>query len=466
MLFLVIINMKRSSSGKKQKQLTLGAFNFTKTVKHRNQEVSVEIPKVARMEINRIKCPKCVKTFVNNQGLSVHLKCVHNSSLEIENMATALIKFKETVKEPIDPVLVETRSLLNEVVNKVVGKVSKAEAAKHQAGKKRHQYSAVFKAEVIDQMEQPGSTQESVAEHFRIDQSQVSRYVKNKIEIMRDAADEYRKKLLKGRKCEKYKDVYPALWENFKAARARGHRVDFHWLWSKGRVIHRRLTGDESSQLGHHVITRFLHDYKIRMRTKQRGKKKSKEAMVEPLKKWHATYRERCIRPVKPGYDPKWGGFLPPLRLNVDQSPLPFVVNSTRTYEYVEKKDKNHNTWISQPGSGLDKRQCSLQILFRPEGKQPKLGIVFRGKGFISMDEKLAYHQSVDVFFQPNAWVDIHVCKKWIDTTLRPFVKDEKLGNFLLLLDNLTCQVSDEFKEEIASMKGLCWYGLNQGTDL
>ena len=47
---------------------------------------------------------------------------------------------------------------------------------------------------------------------------------------MKDATDDYRKKLFKGQKCEKYKDVYPALWQKFKEARTRSHRVDFHRL--------------------------------------------------------------------------------------------------------------------------------------------------------------------------------------------------------------------------------------------
>ena len=75
----------------------------------------------------------------------------------------------------------------------------------------------------------------------------------------------------------------------------------------------------------------------------------------------------------------------------------------------------NITTWISQPGSGLDKCQCTMQVMFRPEGNQPKLGIIFRGKGRVTMDEKLAWHASVDVFFQQNAWLDSEVCKKWID---------------------------------------------------
>ena len=57
--------------------------------------------------------------------------------------------------------------------------------------------------------------------------------------------------------------------------------------------------------------------------------------------------------------------------------------------------------WISQPGSGLEKRQCTLKICFSPTGKQPKLAIVFRGTGKrISEDEKQSWHKDVDVYFQ------------------------------------------------------------------
>ena len=80
-------------------------------------------------------------------------------------------------KQPTDSVLVEMRCVLSEVVGKVAGNDSKARAAMQQARKKRHQYSATFKAEVINMMGQPGNNQESVAEHFQIDQSQVSRYL-------------------------------------------------------------------------------------------------------------------------------------------------------------------------------------------------------------------------------------------------------------------------------------------------
>ena len=185
-----------------------------------------------------------------------------------------------------------------------------------------------------------------------------------------------------------------------------GDRVNFHWLWTKARVLYKEMTGSDESIKGH-VIVRFLHDYKIKMRARQCNKK-PKEAKIEDLKKWHYNYHERCIRTgYGTDFDQKWGYFKPKQRLNVDQSPLPFVIDVKKTYEYIEPGDKYHNTWISQPGSGLDKRQCSLQVMFRPEGKQPPPAIIFRGCGLrISQDEKMAWHPNVKVFFQKNTWMD------------------------------------------------------------
>ena len=73
------------------------------------------------------------------------------------------------------------------------------------------------------------------------------------------------------------------------------------------------------------------------MSAKQRNKKKSKSQKVPELKKWHATYREKCIRTnfEDPSYDEKWGNFKPEERINVDQIPLPFVVKSKKTYEFM-----------------------------------------------------------------------------------------------------------------------------------
>ena len=53
--------------------------------------------------------------------------------------------------------------------------------------------------------------------------------------------------------------------------------------------------------------------------------------------KWHSTLRERLIRTnsAHPSYDEKWANPPPPpkKRTNVDQSPLPLAIDTTRTFE-------------------------------------------------------------------------------------------------------------------------------------
>ena len=73
---------------------------------------------------------------------------------------------------------------------------------------------------------------------------------------------------------------------------------------------------------------------------------------------------------------------------------------TAKTYEYVSPgQGSTNNTWISQPGPGLAKRQCSLQVIFRPEGSQPRLAIFFCGQEKrISDDEKMTWRPDVDVF--------------------------------------------------------------------
>ena len=58
-----------------------------------------------------------------------------------------------------------------------------------------------------------------------------------------------------------------------------------------------------------------------------------------------------------------------------DQVPLPFASCDKRTIEFIGCK----RVLIKQAGSGLDKRQCSLQLLIRPMGVQPRPCLISRG---------------------------------------------------------------------------------------
>ena len=143
--------------------------------------------------------------------------------------------------------------------------------------------------------------------------------------------------------------------------------------------------------------------------------------------------RERLIRTGKQDdYDKKWDRFCPECRPNVDQSPCSVLFDSNRIYHQFTEE-----SLISAPGEGLDKRQCSLQIRFSPEGKQPQLGIVFCGAGkCISEDERSSWHKDVHMCFQENAWIDTKVAVDWVKKSLKP--AKEHLKRFVLFAHNLT----------------------------
>ena len=106
--------------------------------------------------------------------------------------------------------------------------------------------------------------------------------------------------------------------------------------------------------------------------------------------------------------------------------------------------------WLSQPGSGLCKRQCSLKICVQPLGTQPCLGIIFREKGLQISDKKhnvYHYHYDIDVYFQENFWTDTKVSVNRVGTTLAPIAKS--LDRYILYCDNVTAQTQDSFKSVI-----------------
>ena len=320
---------------------------------------------------------------------------------------------------------------------------------------KRRQYSASFKADVIQEYE-ANVKAEDIAVQFNINRSLVLKWYKNCAVIMKAATSEH-KKHLKIRPVRKYLDLYEVLLLKFKEAQGKGFRVDFNWLWSKARVLCREMTNNPDVIVRKHVIVNFIKRNRIRMSARQRNRTSSKEGLRDKLMGWHLNARERLVKTGNNStYDAK-----------VDQNPMPFAIDSKRAYRMYEPGENQNKTkvWISQPGSGLDKRQCTFQICFRPDGQLSKTGIISRGKGKrISQDVKDAWHPDANVFFQANAWADTYVCTEWIERTLKPVVKD--LDRFVLFCDNLTAQVPDEFKKDVSKLNGVVWFGLPNRADL
>ena len=97
---------------------------------------------------------------------------------------------------------------------------------------------------------------------------------------------------------------------------------------------------------------------------------------------------------------------------------------------------------MSTPGSGLDKRQCTLQICFSPDDTKVRIAIIFRGKGKrICKDELEAYYKDVDVYWQSNAWADTEFSIQWAKKTLKPAVSDNE-SEFVLFCDtDIFCEL-------------------------
>ena len=119
------------------------------------------------------------------------------------------------------------------------------------------------------------------------------------------------------------------------------------------------------------------------------------------------------------------------------------MIDQDKTYEMKGSEQ----VWVSQPSSGLDKRQATLQLCIRAEGQQNvKPGIVFRGKGNVSTEEKAQYDEGVDVYFQSCAWMDSDINIQWVTKPLAPGIgnsPEEKV----IFADNVTFQQDKKFHD-------------------
>ena len=77
------------------------------------------------------------------------------------------------------------------------------------------------------------------------------------------------KKSLKIGPARKYLDLYKVILRKFKETRSKGFRIDFNWIWSKARNLHREMTNDPDAIIRRHVIVNFTKRHNIRMRAKQ-----------------------------------------------------------------------------------------------------------------------------------------------------------------------------------------------------
>ena len=163
----------------------------------------------------------------------------------------------------------------------------------------------------------------------------------------------------------------------------------------------------------------------------------------------------------------RWGLLDPWVTFNVDQVPLPFAVDDGITMDFVGAK----RVWVKQIGSGLDKRQATLQLCIRARGEQPKPCLIFRGgqkRNKTQRDELKKYDEDVVVPWQKNAWADTEVCLNWAKLIGKFKPSDFPCDNptKLMIVDSLNAQISGSFEAELKRAKFLLREGVKNATDI
>ena len=76
---------------------------------------------------------------------------------------------------------------------------------------RRESHSATFKAKVLNELLYTDKSQYTIAEHFKINQSMVSKWLKNINAVFEQAATATKKNILKQRPSRKYLPLYNSL---------------------------------------------------------------------------------------------------------------------------------------------------------------------------------------------------------------------------------------------------------------
>ena len=344
-----------------------------------------------------------------------------------------------------------------------------------------------------------------VAERHQIDPSLLSTARWRKPETMTaihgEAGRDWRNALKEMKPGQgRYPKLDQELHRLYKDKRKRGLKVTERWLCTTARKEIKKLYPGKAFAMtfksSHNYRRRWAKRFKVVPRKKTNKKQHSVESRLPVLKEWHSNFHQLLGSPAsrtkKRKTDPaefvdaierspKWGRFLPSERYNVDQSPLPFAVQLDKTFEDLGASE----VWISQPGSGLEKRQATLQCCFRcpdtPDGDvdsegnvlevprpQPRPAIIFRGQGFVPKAEKAAHHPGIDVYWQKCAWADRKFCVEWALRTWKKYTQQNSRDfQRLMTVDNLDGQLQPTFRNALQDeCSTLPWYGPKDRTDL
>ena len=316
--------------------------------------------------------------------------------------------------------------------------------------KKRIQYTIDFKLRVLDEIKK-GKSQIHVAKEFNISQSQISKWVARSSEL-EQAKKEGRKTKRRMFDTSQSQAHFPEqellTFQDFVQRReVRGLKTT--GLWVRLRMLQHiedtQPCGWLSFSASTGWLTRWQNRFNIGDLARTNKKIRPISQRIDKIRAWH----QWMVKLRKSGRqrDEIYGRFPPDAIFSMDQVPLPFALNSSRSLNR-----KNQQCYIAICNS-KDKRQATLNIWIRAEGKQLRPEIIFRGKGGLDARhaDELAYYRQVGdhatIMFQPKAWADQEVMLQSLECFIHQTREiRQKYGEILLILDQHGSQTTAFFR--------------------
>lgn len=265
----------------------------------------------------------------------------------------------------------------------------------------RRAFDREFKLQVVKEYHESGKNIAKTARKFEIDRKQVRAWVKKEEQIR---GQKYKSKA-HGRGCNsKYPLMEDKLYSEFLQLRKDGRKVKRWWFNTRAKQLMADLYPDvKDFKHSDQWFKGFRNGKNVSLRKRTHAAQHAPPSLRGALSKFHAKLLRVRRR----------GKFELSDIANMDQTPLPFVLDDGKTYNDKGEKE----IWCATAASGLDKRQCTVQLTIFADGKpRVRPTIIFRGQGKrVSKTEKDAWDSRVCVMFQEKAWCDEAIMKAWID---------------------------------------------------
>ena len=383
-----------------------------------------------------VKCIICNEFFTANKYLDTHVRFKHNNVRNVDRVDLG----KERERTEGTHSFPNNEVPLNDNDGRAEPRKLPAKKIENRRGQnQRKSYTVEFKLKTLEFLDfftelKVKKKWEKVAKEKGASKSLVIKWNKNREKLKKELAlsqqnrnmgslkaTRHRRKLV-GEKvnniCEKYLLAAKRVVLEFNLRRAKGCKVSKLWIKKKMKAKIEACYGKEAAdkfKASDTCFQRFKKRHKISFRRRWNKKKNSTDDARETIQRFHQNLRKAVRRRNGSATNAKYGRWLPRNRYNIDQVPLPFVIDQDKTYDFTGNKQ----VWVSQLSTGLDKRQATLQLCIRAEGEQNvKPALAFRGKGNVSTAERAEYGKGVNVYFQECAWMDSKINMEWVSRTL------------------------------------------------